>query len=55
MTNKLAGVSDEDIAKDYALTRVGREPERALVISRLSKEPTFANDKESMLNLLESR
>lgn len=52
---KLAGVSDEDIARDYALTRVGREPERALVISRLSKEPAFADDKEAMLNLLESR
>ncbi|GJJ07072.1 hypothetical protein Clacol_001271 [Clathrus columnatus] len=52
---KLAGVDSEDIAKDYALTRVGREPERALVISRLSKEPTFENNKESMLNLLEAR
>ncbi|CAL1700431.1 unnamed protein product [Somion occarium] len=52
---KLAGVSDEDIAEDYALTRVGREPARPRVMARLTKEPLFATNSEAALNMFTSR
>ncbi|KIJ57092.1 hypothetical protein M422DRAFT_198473 [Sphaerobolus stellatus SS14] len=52
---KIAGVDNEVIAKDYSLTRVGREPQRALIMARLAKEPEFAENKEAALNMLESR
>ncbi|KAH8096727.1 protein-tyrosine phosphatase-like protein [Cristinia sonorae] len=51
----LAGVSDDAIADDYALTRVGREPARAKVMARLSKEPIFATNSEAALNMFSSR
>ncbi|THH29670.1 hypothetical protein EUX98_g4526 [Antrodiella citrinella] len=51
----LAGVREEDIAEDYALTRVGREPSRAKVMARLSKEPIFAANSEAALNMFTSR
>ncbi|EJD01490.1 uncharacterized protein FOMMEDRAFT_21865 [Fomitiporia mediterranea MF3/22] len=51
----LAGVNDEVIADDYELTRVGREPTRAKILQRLSKEPIFAKNKEAALNMLTSR
>ena len=52
---KLAGVDDETIAEDYALTRVGREPARATVMARLAKVPLFASNHEAALNMLTSR
>ncbi|KAL0580709.1 hypothetical protein V5O48_001267 [Marasmius crinis-equi] len=52
---KLAGVDDQSIAEDYALTRVGREPARAMILSRLSKEPLFASNNEAALNMFTCR
>ncbi|PPQ70449.1 hypothetical protein CVT26_013943 [Gymnopilus dilepis] len=52
---KLAGVSDDDIAHDYALTRVGREPAREMIMARLSKEPLFASNNEAALNMFTCR
>jgi len=52
---KLAGVPDEEISKDYALTRVGREPAREMIMSRLSKEPLFASNNEAALNMFTCR
>ncbi|KAJ7639191.1 protein-tyrosine phosphatase-like protein [Roridomyces roridus] len=48
---KLAGVNNDLIAKDYALTRVGREPARAMIMSRLQKEPIFQSNNEAALNM----
>ncbi|EGO02003.1 hypothetical protein SERLA73DRAFT_71160 [Serpula lacrymans var. lacrymans S7.3] len=52
---KLAGVDNDTISHDYALTRVGREPAREMVLERLSKEPLFASNNEAALNMLTSR
>ncbi|KAF9528015.1 protein-tyrosine phosphatase-like protein [Crepidotus variabilis] len=52
---KLAGVSDEDIAKDYALTRIGREPAREMIMKRLQKEPLFASNNKAAMNMLTCR
>jgi len=52
---KLADVDDQIIAEDYALTRVGREPARAMVMARLTKEPLFASDNEAALNMFSCR
>ncbi|KAF5358989.1 hypothetical protein D9758_004831 [Tetrapyrgos nigripes] len=52
---KLAGVADDKIAEDYALTRVGREPARDLIMQRLSKEPLFASNNEAALNMFTCR
>ncbi|KAJ7044685.1 protein-tyrosine phosphatase-like protein [Mycena alexandri] len=52
---KLAGVDNEAISKDYALTRVGREPARAMIMERLSKEPLFASNSEAALNMFTCR
>jgi len=52
---KLAGVEDELISKDYALTRVGREPAREKIMARLSKEPLFASNNEAALNMFTCR
>ncbi|KAJ6539696.1 protein-tyrosine phosphatase-like protein [Mycena capillaripes] len=52
---KLAGVSNDVIANDYALTRIGREPARAMIIERLSKEPLFASNNEAALNMFTCR
>ncbi|KAJ7228313.1 protein-tyrosine phosphatase-like protein [Mycena pura] len=52
---KLAGVDDEAICADYALTRIGREPSRAMIIGRLSKEPLFASNNEAALNMFTCR
>jgi len=52
---KLAGVDDTSIAHDYALTRVGREPARAKIMERLSKEPMFASNNEAALNMFTCR
>lgn len=52
---KLAGVDDDTIAEDYALTRVGREPAREMVMARLARMPMFAANNEAALNMLTSR
>ncbi|RXW24710.1 hypothetical protein EST38_g1196 [Candolleomyces aberdarensis] len=52
---KLAGVEDDIIAQDYALTRVGREPAREMIMARLSKEPLFASNNEAALNMFTCR
>lgn len=52
---KLAGVDDVLIAEDYALTRVGREPAREMIMARLSKEPLFASNNEAALNMFTCR
>ncbi|EKM79889.1 hypothetical protein AGABI1DRAFT_113143 [Agaricus bisporus var. burnettii JB137-S8] len=52
---KLAGVDDEMIANDYALTRVGREPARQMILARLTKEPLFASNNEAALNMFTCR
>ncbi|KAI9068474.1 hypothetical protein FKP32DRAFT_1663747 [Trametes sanguinea] len=52
---KLVGVDDETIAQDYALTRVGREPAREMIMRRLSKVPFFADNMEAALNMFSSR
>ena len=52
---QLAGVDDDAIARDYALTRVGREPAREMVMRRLSLVPFFASNTEGALNMLSSR
>ncbi|GLB34077.1 putative tyrosine phosphatase [Lyophyllum shimeji] len=52
---KLAGVDNDAIAEDYALTRVGREPAREKILARLSKEPLFASNNEAALNMFTCR
>ena len=51
----MAGVDDDTIAEDYALTRIGREPVRAMIMARLAKVPLFASNHEKALNMLTSR
>ncbi len=48
-------MSDGDIADDYALTRVGREPAREMIMQRLSKEPLFASNNEAAMNMFTCR
>ncbi|KAF8165595.1 protein-tyrosine phosphatase-like protein [Crassisporium funariophilum] len=52
---RLSGVDDEAISHDYALTRVGREPAREMIMARLSKEPLFASNNEAALNMFTCR
>ncbi|KAH9938005.1 protein-tyrosine phosphatase-like protein [Fomitopsis serialis] len=52
---KIAGVSDDSIAEDYALTRVGREPARQMVMARLAQMPMFASNTEAALNMFTCR
>jgi len=52
---KLAGIDDEDVSRDYALTRVGREPAREMIMTRLAKEPLFASNNEAALNMFTCR
>ncbi|TFY64488.1 hypothetical protein EVJ58_g2596 [Rhodofomes roseus] len=52
---KVAGVNDDAIAEDYALTRVGREPARQMVMARLSQMPMFATNSEAALNMFTCR
>ncbi|TDL29822.1 hypothetical protein BD410DRAFT_758941 [Rickenella mellea] len=51
----LAGVDDDTIARDYELTRVGREPMREKIMARLAKEPIFAENKDAAMNMFSSR
>jgi hypothetical protein len=52
---QLAGVDDEFIANDYALTRIGREPIREIIMNRLAMEPLFASNNEAALNMFTCR
>ncbi|KIY69715.1 hypothetical protein CYLTODRAFT_430268 [Cylindrobasidium torrendii FP15055 ss-10] len=51
----LCGVSDEDIAQDYALTRIGREPAREKIMKRLEQEPLFQENNSAALNMFTCR
>jgi len=51
----LVGVSDQDIAHDYELTRVGREPAREKIMARIAKEEIFIGNTEAANNMLSSR
>lgn len=53
--SKLAGIDDEDVSRDYALTRVGREPAREMIMARLAKEPLFASNNDAALNMFTCR
>jgi len=52
---KLVGAEDDAIERDYALTRVGREQNRHIIMARLSKEPIFASNNEAALNMFTCR
>jgi hypothetical protein len=52
---KLAGIDDEAVSRDYALTRVGREPAREMIMTRLAKEPLFASNNDAALNMFTCR
>jgi len=52
---KLAGVGEQTIAEDYALTRIGREPAREKIMARLLEEPLFASNNEAVLNMFSCR
>ncbi|KAH8830255.1 protein-tyrosine phosphatase-like protein [Flagelloscypha sp. PMI_526] len=52
---RLADVDTENITADYALTRIGREPGREMILARLLKEPMFQNNNQAALNLLTCR
>lgn len=52
---KLAGIDDEAVCRDYALTRVGREPAREMIMARLAKEPLFASNNDAALNMFTCR
>jgi Tyrosine phosphatase family len=54
-SSQLAGASSRAISADYALTRIGREPMRPLILSHLAREPLFASDPAAAHNLLSSR
>ena len=53
--SKLAGIDDETVSRDYALTRVGREPAREMIMTRLAKEPLFASNNDAALNMFTCR
>ena len=52
---KLAGIDDEAVSRDYALSRVGREPAREKIMTRLAKEPLFASNNDAALNMFTCR
>ena len=43
------------MSRDYALTRVGREPAREMIMARLAKEPLFASNNDAALNMFTCR
>jgi hypothetical protein len=43
------------VSRDYALTRVGREPAREMIMARLAKEPLFASNNDAALNMFTCR
>jgi len=45
------GVSDEEIAKDYALTTVGLEPARPLLVARFQAQEVFRDNWTGTLNM----
>jgi len=52
---KLAGIDDEAVSREYALSRVGREPAREMIMARLAKEPLFASNNDAALNMFTCR
>ena len=51
----LVGVSNEDIANEYALTRIGTEPKREELVAKLIVLDDFAGDLPGLLWSLDSR
>ena len=43
------------MSRDYALTRVGREPAREMIMARLAKEPLFASNNDAALIMFTCR
>ena len=54
-SSKLAGIDDEAVSREYALSRVGREPAREMIMARLAKEPLFASNNDAALNMFTCR
>ena len=54
-SSKLAGIDDEAVCRDYALTRIGREPAREMIMARLAKEPLFASNNDAALVMFTCR
>ncbi|KAF8524578.1 protein-tyrosine phosphatase-like protein [Hysterangium stoloniferum] len=52
---KIAGVDDVSIMKDYALTRVGSEPTKAVTIAKLIVLDDFVGDMAGLLRSLDTR
>jgi hypothetical protein len=48
---KVLGVSDEDIATDYGLTKVGIAPAAALIAGRMQAMPDFQGSQQGTLNV----
>jgi hypothetical protein len=51
----LAGVSDEVISEEYALTDIGLAPLRELFVERLLKNPVLAGDEDGVRNMVSSK
>lgn len=51
----LAGVSETDIADEYALTEAGLAPLRELFVERLLKNPALAGDEVGVRNMVSSK
>jgi hypothetical protein len=43
------------VSREYALSRVGREPAREMIMTRLAKEPLFASNNDAALNMFTCR
>lgn len=43
------------MSREYALSRVGREPAREMIMARLAKEPLFASNNDAALNMFTCR
>ena len=51
----LAGVSDADMADEYALTDIGLAPLRELFVERLLKNPVLEGDEAGVRNMVSSK
>ena len=50
----MAGVSEELIAKDYALTSVGYEVVGPFIMAKVEKDPVFIENREAALRMMSS-
>ncbi|KAH7912036.1 protein-tyrosine phosphatase-like protein [Hygrophoropsis aurantiaca] len=51
----MLGVSDEDIAKEYALTTIGLEPALPMIAARLAKSQVFRDNQQGVINMGSSK